>query len=162
MPNVLTLVESSAPVTTWKRRFLVLQRPVEITAVFLDFVVDGKPLRTWIQEWEGHDEAPEEVSLLMPARPELAIEQLERLLERRPHQYGDRAWLLFCRACWDEGCYGVTADIRRADGKVYWSRIGWDNNYDPDPILLDSTGFVFDEASYDRVLLQAREQFIGT
>jgi hypothetical protein len=101
---------------------------VEIVESLLDFVVDGKPLRDWIQEWEGDGQAAEEVSLLVPSRPQLAVEQIDRLLGRRPHQFGDRAWLLFCNICLDEGCYGVTTDIRRADGKLTWSRIGWDNN----------------------------------
>lgn len=75
----------------------------------LDFVIDGKSLRTWIQEWEGADKPPEEVSLLTPARSNLAVEQIDRLLGRLPHPYWDRGWLLFCGACWDEGCGGVTA-----------------------------------------------------
>ena len=123
-----------------------------------DFVIDGKPLRTWIQEWEGSDEPPEEVSLLTPAQPDLAGDQIDRLLGRRSHQYWDRGWLLFCSVCWDEGCYGVTVDIRREDGKVYWSGIGWDNNYDPDTVRIENAvDFVFDEADYEHVLLEALE-----
>lgn len=160
MTNVLSLAEFSMSFTTWKPRFLVFQRPIETVEMFFDFVVDGKPLRAWIQGWEGTDEAPQEISLLMKTRPYLAVEQIDRLLGLRPHQYGERGWLLFCSVCGDEGCYAVTADIRRADGKVYWSRIGWDNNYDPETIPIENAAdFVFDEADYERVLLEARKQF---
>lgn len=54
----------------------------------------------------------------------------------------------------------VVDSIRRADRKVYWSHIDWDNNHDPDPILVESAGFVFDEIDHGRVLLDARRQCI--
>lgn len=162
MTNVLTLAERRVPGITWKRRLLFFRRAEETVEVHLDFVIDGKSLRTWIQEWEGADWAPEEVSLLTPARPDLAVEQVDRLLGRLPHQYWNRGWLLFCPGCWDEGCGGVTADIRRADGNVHWSGIGWDDSLDEDTYRIENAvDFVFDEADYEHVLLKAREQFTG-
>lgn len=160
MTNVLTLAEQWVPTTVWKRRRLFFRRAEESVQVHLDFVIDGKPLRSWIQEWEGVDWPPEEVSLLTPARPDLALEQIDRLLGRRPHQYWDRGWLLFCAGCWDESCGGVTADIRRENGKVYWSGIGWDDSLSADTYRIENAvDFVFDEAEYDRVLLLARARF---
>lgn len=162
MTNVLTLAERRVPGITWKRRLLFSRRAEETVEVHLDFVIDGKSLRTWVQEWEGADKPPEEVSLLTPARPNLAVEQIDRLLGRLPHQYWDRGWLLFCGACWDEGCGGVTVDIRREDGMVYWSGIGWDVSFDADTYRIENAvDFVFDEAEYERLLLKARERFTG-
>lgn len=162
MTNVLSLAERHVPGITWKRRLLFFRRAEETVEIHLDFLIDGKSLRTWIQEWEGAERPPEEVSLLTPARPDLAVEQIDRLLGRLPHQYWDRGWLLFCRACWDEGCGGVTVDIRREDGKVYWSGIGWDDSFDADTYRIENAvDFVFDEAEYERVLLNARARFAG-
>lgn len=158
MTNVLTLTERRVPGTVWRRRGLFRRGHTEHTvSVHLDFLVDGKPLSTWIQEWEGHDLASGNVSLVTPARPDLAAEQIDRLLGRRAHQYWDRGWLLFCGACWDEGCGGVTVDISRANGKMHWSRLGWDNSYDPETEQIENAvEFVFDELDYERVLLEAR------
>jgi hypothetical protein len=55
MTNVLTLAERRGPGITWKRRLLFFRRAEEIVEVHLDVVIDGKSLRTWIQEWEGAD-----------------------------------------------------------------------------------------------------------
>lgn len=96
----------------------------------------------------------------MPERPDLAVEQIGRLLGRRPHQYWNRGWLLFCGGCWDEGCGWVTADIRRKDGRVYWSGIGWDDSLDEDTYRIENAvDFVFDEAACEGVLLTEREWF---
>ncbi|MCG2623130.1 hypothetical protein LVY72_14605 [Arthrobacter sp. I2-34] len=161
--NVLSLVERQVTSTAWKRHRLFFRRAVETTDVHLDFAIDSKPLRDWIQEWEGADKAPGEVSLLTPDRPDLAVEQIDRLLGGTPHQYWDRAWLLFCAYCWDEGCGGVTADITRRDGMVYWSNLGWNFSYEQDTNLIPKAAvFAFDEREYDRVLLEARERFRRT
>ncbi len=160
MTDVLTFVEHRIPRITWRPRWLFFWRADDAVEMHLDFVIDGKPLRTWIQEWQGADWAPEEVSLLTPVRPDLAVEQIDRLLGRRPHQYRNRGWLLFCGGCWDESCGGVTADIRREDGKVYWSGVGWDDSLDEDTYRIENAvDFVFDEAEYERILLEARERF---
>lgn len=163
MTNVLTLAERHVSGTVWRRQGLLRRRHAEeTTEVHLDFVIDGKSLRTWIQEWEKEDIPPEEVSLLTPAFPKLAAEQIDRLLGRRAHQYWNRGWLLFCPACWDEGCGGVTVDIRHEDGKVYWSRLGWDNSYDPETDQIENAvDFVFDELEYEQVLLEARARLVG-
>ena len=66
------------------------------------------------------------------------------------HQYWDRGWLLFCGACWDESCGGVTVDIRRENGMVRWEGIGWDDSYSDDTYRIENAvGFAFDEQEYD-------------
>lgn len=126
MTNVLTLIERSVAGDTWKRRWLFFRRAEERAEVHLDFVIDGKPLRTWVQEWRGATDPPDEASLITQADPDLAVEQIDRLLGRRAHQYWDRGWPLFCPACWDEGCGGVTADhpSRRRKGSLVRYRLG--------------------------------------
>jgi hypothetical protein len=158
MTNVLTLTERRVRRITWKKRFPLFRTAQERAEVHLDFVIDGKPLRARLQEWQEADSPPEEVSLLTQAEPKLAAEQIDRLLGHRPHQYWGRGWLLFCPACWDEGCGGMTADIRHEAGKVYWSGIGWDDSFTPDAYRIENAvDFVFDEVEYERVLLEARE-----
>ncbi|MHA7146302.1 hypothetical protein ACX80U_16455 [Arthrobacter sp. TmT3-37] len=56
----------------------------------------------------------------------------------------------------------MTVDISRADGKVLWSRLGWDNSYDPETEQIENAvEFVFDELNYERVLLEARTQLVA-
>ncbi|MHA7274602.1 hypothetical protein ACX80Z_14360 [Arthrobacter sp. TMT4-20] len=160
MTNILTLADRQVPGTTLKKRYLVFGTVKKTVEMHFDFFIDGKSLRTWIQEWEGADRPPEEVSLLTPAKPKLALEQIDRLLGLRPHQYWNRAWLLFCQACWDEGCGGVTVDIHRENGRVTWSGIGWDDSITPDTYRIENARtFEFDEKHYDQVFLEVRNRF---
>ncbi|MFB0835727.1 hypothetical protein ACX8Z9_04800 [Arthrobacter halodurans] len=159
--NTLSFVERQVRTTSWERRWFFLSRFVEAEHTFLEPAIDGRPLREWVREWEGVDEPPEESTLLSAFDPELAVEQLDRLLGDKPNQFGDRAWLLFCKVCFDEGCGGLTADISRAGGRVTWSNFGWDTDYvteDEEPARYNAS-FSFDEAAYDRLLAEAREHF---
>ena len=156
--NILTLVERPFDGPAPRRGLLSFRRPKN--EMFLDFFVDGKALRTWIQEWEDADRPPEETSLLTPARPEWAVQQIDRLLGRTPHQYWNRAWLLFCSACWTEDCGGVTADLRLEKGLVHWSGIGWDDSLSEDTYRIETAlDFVFDAQQYEQTLLEARARF---
>lgn len=48
--------------------------------------------------------------------------------------------------------------IRRADGRVHWSGIGWDDSLTEDTYRIENTvDFVFDETEYEHVLLDARK-----
>ncbi len=82
--DVLALEEQLVPTTSWQRRFIFFRREMKPVDVHLDFDINGMPLRTWIQEWEGEDTPPGEVSLRMADRPDLAVQQIERLLGLRP------------------------------------------------------------------------------
>lgn len=75
------------PGTKLKKRYVAFGKVEETADMHLDFLIDGKLLRTWIQEWEGAGRPPEEVSLLTLAKSKLALEQIDRLLGRPPHQY---------------------------------------------------------------------------
>ncbi|MCW2134993.1 hypothetical protein [Arthrobacter sp. VKM Ac-2550] len=74
MNEVLTLEEQLVPTASWKRRFVFFRREMKTVDVHLDFVINGKPLRTWIQEWEGEDTPPGEVPLMTADRPDLAVQ----------------------------------------------------------------------------------------
>jgi hypothetical protein len=159
--NTLSCVERRVPTTRDVRRRFFFPWTVEGEHTFLEFAIDGKSLREWVREWEGVDEPPGETTLLSDSRPDWAIEQLNRLLGNRPHQHGERAWLLFCEACFDEGCGGITADVSRAGGHVTWSSFGWDTDHekeDEEPDRYDAS-FSFDEAAYDALLTQTRNAF---
>jgi hypothetical protein len=160
--NVLSFVEHTVASTVRRRRMLFFSRWIETEVTNLDFAIDGKPLRTMIQDWSGLELVPEEASFLTAGNHRLAVEQIDRLLGRLPHQHGSRGWLLFC-PCGDEACGGLTTDIQRVDGVVRWSRIGWDVSYLDETDFIDNAeDFVFDAHDYDRVLLAARKEFTRT
>lgn len=162
--NVLSLVEQEAEFSESVRRWLFFSREIRSVRTRLDFVVDGVPLREHVRRWSGLDEAPDDVSRLTDFDPYAAIEQIDRLRGFAPHQYGERAWLLFCPVCADEGCGGLTADLAIHGNRVVWSNFGWDTGYelnDADPVRIEtSSAFTFDRVQYENVLLEARDRFI--
>src|SRR5687767_297844 len=66
------------------------------------------------------------------------------LLLSEPELPSGRRELLVCPECADVGCGCVSAEVRIADGEVSWSKLGSENNYDPDSLALFAMGaFVF-------------------
>ena len=58
-----------------------------------------------------------------------------------------------CPECADVGCGCVSAEVRIAEGEVSWSRLGSENNYDPDSLSLFAMGaFVFRLDEYQALL----------
>ena len=162
--NVLSLVEQEVEFSESVRRWLFFRREVRNVRAHLDFVVDGVPLREHVRRWSGLDEVPDDVSRLTDFDPYGAIEQIDRLRSLTAHQYGERAWLLFCSFCADEGCGGLTADLAIRGNRIEWSNFGWDTDCeieDEDPVRIEnSSAFTFDRLQYENVLLEARDRFM--
>lgn len=163
--NVLSLVEQKVEFSESNRRWLFFSREISRVRTHLDFVVDGVPLREHVRRWSELDEAPDDVSRLTDFDPYAAIEQIERLRGLTPHQYVERAWLLFCSVCADEGCGGLTADLAIHENRVVWSNFGWDTNYVADgvePVRIETaSAFTFDRVRYEKVLLEAQDRFMS-
>jgi|GEM_PF-4695384 len=162
--NVLSLVEEEVEFSEPARRWLFSRREISRVRTHLEFMVDGVPLREHVRRWNRLNEAPSELSRLTDFDPHAAVEQIDRLRGLTPHQYGARAWLLFCPVCADEGCAGLTTTLAIHGNRVVWSDFGWDTNYeidDEDPVrIATAPTFTFDRVQYDNVLLEARNEFI--
>ncbi|MFJ2619248.1 hypothetical protein [Glutamicibacter sp. NPDC087344] len=125
-------------------------------------MVDGLALQDHVRRWDLDVPATQSLSRLNDVHPSDAIQQIDRLLGVIPHQYGERAWLLFCPLCADEGCGGLTTELTIQSETVSWSNFGWDINYEPDekPIRThSSSASTFERRDYEAVLGEARERF---
>ena len=162
--NVLSLVEEEVEFSESVRRWLFSSREISRVRTHLEFVVDGVLLREHVRRWSGLNEAPSELSRLTDFDPHAAVEQIDRLRGLTPHQNGERAWLLFCPVCADEGCAGLTSTLAIQGNRVDWLNFGWDTNYeidDEDPVrIATAPTFTFDRVQYDNVMLEARNRFI--
>lgn len=162
--NVLSFVEQEIEFSESERRWLFFSREISRVRTHLDFVVDGVPLREHVRRWSRLDETPDDLSRLTNFDPHSAVEQIDRLRGLKPHQFGQRAWLLFCSDCADEGCGGLTTDLAIRGHRVVWSDFGWDTNYkidEEDPVrIAPAPTFTFDRSQYEKVLLVARVHFL--
>lgn len=114
---------------------------------FLDFVIDGEPLRPRVP----HDV----ISVLatdLPA-PYLATEVGSLLLETPAPLADGRRVIYSCPECGDLGCGGVTAEITIDGDVVTWRDFGWQTDYDPEVDLDEELGpFRFGLAEYRAAL----------
>ena len=74
------------------------------------------------------------------------------LLVAEPVLPSGRRELLVCPECADLGCGCLSAEISIDDGKVAWSALGFENNYEPDFSPLSLGAFVFDRSEYEGLL----------
>lgn len=101
---------------------------------YLDFVVDGKPLRELVlRRVVDVDEANDYASLLVTNWPvDLIADHVRMLLGEAPSQLADgRVPLYVCAECGGLGCGTITVVIERANDTVTWRDFGWQTDYDP-------------------------------
>ena len=126
MPSTLGLVRATTAVTEWVGR--IRKKPHPVIDTFLEWSVDGTPLRQLITDSSDNAVAPpqEEVTCLMDRYPDEAVEQIDRLLGRVPADFDvDRVALLVCPLCLDLGCGAVSAQLIIADETIEWRDLGW-------------------------------------
>jgi hypothetical protein len=72
---------------------------------FLDFFVDGQPLRELLSVPAGMAKPEQETTALRDDWPHAAVEQLDRLMSLIPGDFSDgRVSLLICPVCGDQAC----------------------------------------------------------
>jgi hypothetical protein len=159
--NVLSFRPRIVQATERQRRFLRSALPAKHEDVFLDFLIDGRPLREVLEVPEDVRRPTDDVSDLSESSAAEAVLQVDRLLGVAPNQYGsERVWLLFCPVCHEEGCGGLSVKVDRRDGQVEWSNFAWDNIFENPPTILSLTQrFVFDAVAYDTALGALRARF---
>jgi hypothetical protein len=126
---------------------------------FLDFLIDGHSL------WEQL-KTPDMVSVLCSEYAakshDESVKAVNRLLllEKADHP-NDRRTLFICSECGDLGCGAITSIILREGSAFIWKDFGVQNNYDDNFALAAYQGvgpFIFDAATYEHALTQARDK----
>lgn len=121
---------------------------------YLDFDIDGRPLRDWI------DNTDDVITSLN--RPWLStLEQSIAELTGRcpdPDLPPGRLAVLRCAECGDIGCGAVTARLDLTEDAVTWSDFAWETDIEDDEHLPACPGvsFVFDRNSYVTTIESAR------
>ncbi|WP_168581573.1 hypothetical protein [Gephyromycinifex aptenodytis] len=119
---------------------------------YLDFHVDGRPLRDWFDH-------PDSVITALN-RPWLHMldEGIAELTGRRPDPRlpAGRIPLLRCADCGDLGCGAITARLDITAQALTWSDFAWENDDDEPVPQHPGLDFVFDLDAYLRTIESCR------
>jgi hypothetical protein len=129
---------------------------------FLDFFVDGQPLRELLTVPAEMAKPEQETTALRDDWPHAAVEQLDRLMSLIPGDFSDgRVSLLICPVCGDQACGALTMDLTTTADTVTWRRFGWQDGItdEPQPWLFEDQTFTFDRAQYERLLKSLKERY---
>lgn len=125
------------------RRHTARNRPLLVTS---EFVLDGRLLLEHCER--STKQTYDFVSPIGGTLPDYHLEFVERLLLRRPSILpSGRRELLVCPECADLGCGCISAMVL-SDGDCFiWDKLGYENNYDPESLLIFPMGrFVISKA----------------
>ena len=135
----------------------------------LDIVVDGRPLRSWVRDWEQPEwehEIPilDFVTQLSRSSPREAKQQRDQLRGPQPGYGPVTVELLYCPACFDISDGVLAVEISRTEDTVTWQRIGWIDEYEAstaDALIPNASQFSFDASAYDLALSEAQVALTG-
>jgi hypothetical protein len=129
-------------------------RPVRRHAerIASEFAIDGRLLQDHIERTTK--QALDLASPIGWVNPEYRREYARRLLLlAEPVLPSGRRELLVCPECADLACGCLSAEVTIADGQVSWSKLGCENNYEPESVTVFNLGaFVFKLAEYEGLL----------
>ncbi|MFE5839600.1 hypothetical protein [Arthrobacter sp. NPDC056493] len=129
---------------------------------FLDFFVDGQPLRELLNVPAEMAKPEQETTALRNDWPHAAVEQLDRLMSVIPGDFSDgRVSLLLCPVCGDQACGAMTIDLTTTADTVTWRRFGWQDGITDEPQLwlFEEQTFTFDRTQYEELLNNLKERY---
>lgn len=150
--NVLTVVSAAAT-------YDGASAPIE----YQDYLVDGHRLRDLLRVSAEMGPIDQETTLLCPAFPLAAVEQIDKLQLIGPPDFEDgRIGVLFCPVCGDTGCGAVSARITVTAETITWEEFGWQDGItdEPQPWLFMPQRFTFDKTEYLALMQQLRNDFM--
>ena len=160
-PSTLGVVEDHYVAYHDERVGWFRHKSVEHTITYLDWTIDGRPLRELVRYVDGS--VPREVSVLQNDWSALGVgRSLLNSLLGLPARGGfdvampdGRIALLFCPTCFDLCCATLTTEVEISDSYVEWRDIAWQVGYDPLDLTdseFDPPTLTFDRAQYEAEL----------
>lgn len=148
--NVLTLSHETHTWVWYDGKYT--RRPV---SHYLDFVIDGVPLRQRVPEAAGLV-----TDLNRAWLPQAVDEAVEILLGQRPHPSlgSGRVAVLVCGVCGDLGCGALTCTLHVGGAMVRWSDWRWCYGTGESPSRTELPMFCFDRRSYGAGLRAAPDR----
>lgn len=147
-PSILGVVEDDYIAYHEERAGWFRRRSVERTITYLDWTIDGEPLREILRYVDGR--VPSEVTVLQNSEVSVGVSRvmLKSLLglaggggpEFTIAMPDGRIALLVCPTCFDLCCATLTAEVEFSDAQVTWREIAWQVGYEP----LDLTNSEFE------------------
>ncbi|CAN5270826.1 hypothetical protein BH09ACT10_BH09ACT10_18240 [soil metagenome] len=155
--STIGVVEDSYVVSDEERAGWFRRRQVDRTITYLDWAINGLPLREHLKYVDGS--SPGEVTVLQNdwAAPGVGRQLIETLLGKESSSNYDvampdrRVAVLFCAYCFDLDCATVTAVIVFSNDVVEWRDVGWQVSYESLDLSdgeFDPPTFRFDRAQY--------------
>jgi hypothetical protein len=160
-PSTLGVVEDHYVAYDDERVGWFRHKSVEHTITYLDWTIDGRPLRELVRYVDGS--APREVTVLQNDWSAIGVgRSLLKSLLGLPVGGGfdvvmpdGRIALLFCPTCFDLDCGTLTAEVEFSDTFVLRRDIAWQVGYDPLDLTdseFDPPTLTFDRAQYEAEL----------
>ncbi|NUL47985.1 hypothetical protein F7P69_22685 [Cellulosimicrobium funkei] len=157
--NVLTL-EPQNPEFVSREFASHSPRRRSVEASRLDIVIDGRPLRSWIEEWHQMS-WPTYVTTLTPSSRRWGLRQLAQLRGPEPELEPQRIELLYCPECFDVSDGILTIEASRTAEAVAWRTFSWKNDVgeadddSEDLVVEGAPNLVFDTIAYDSAIDRA-------
>ena len=155
-PSMLNTVPAT---TSWTDHSGIGQKRQERVLTFLDFTIDGIPLRSLATGRLNAPHGVQEMTRLcgLAPWPETAANGLLRLLQREGPDFDDgRVALLVCPVDADLGCRTLSAAIVWSEETVEWRDLGWQVSYEPfvhqDDAFQPALSFRFERSAYVALL----------
>lgn len=160
-PSTLGVVEDHYVAHHDERVGWFRHKSVQHTITYLDWTIDGRPLRELVRYVDGS--VPREVTVLQNDWSGLGVgRSLLNSLLGLPARGGfdvalpdGRIALLFCPTCFDLCCATLTTEVEISDSYVEWRDIAWQVGYDPLNLTdseFDPPTLTFDRAQYEAEL----------
>ena len=154
--NVLSTIPTT---TSWMDYGGTGQKRQERVLTFLDFTIDGVPLRNLATGRLNAPHRVQEMTRLCELAPwtETAADGLLRLLQRDGPDFDDgRVALLVCPIDADLGCRALSATIVWSTATVEWRDLGWQVSYEPflnqEDAFQPALSFRFERSAYVALL----------
>lgn len=127
---------------------------------FVDFLVDGRPLRECLNIPDDTACPDHETTALRDDwQPTAAVEYLE-VQGFRPGEFEDgRVALLLCPVCGDVWCGALSMELVLTQRTVTWTNFGWQEGPEDEPELFPDQYFTFHRNEYEQLLQGLRERY---